>query len=237
MILSMDNQEQSQELYSSKPGISSRIRDFLSKNRYIVLFIALLVLASFGSTGYILIANKQDSSNRTPIQESPFTEAAPTVAPLKEVEIPTDIPDAPTSTPAIALLDQTATLSAFLSAKYNYSLNYPLDWTASISAQKDPKILEYVVFNPKNSTQSGALSITLSYGTRTYQEALAIESAKGEVIFVASVSATKKKLQDSQGKKSTSIIIPVDVGSIIINAKEAYLNILDQMLTTLKLRK
>jgi hypothetical protein len=66
---------------------------------------------------------------------------------------------------------------------------------------------------------------------------LAIESAKGEVIFVASVSATKKKLQDSQGNKFTSVIIPVDINSIIINAKEEYLNILDQMLTTLKLGK
>lgn len=232
----MDNQERSQELYSPTPGISSKIRDFLSKNRYIVFFITLLALASFGSTGYLLIANKEYSSDRPPIPESPFAVSAPTVAPLKEVVIPTETPTS-TPTPTIVLLDQTATWSAFLTAKYGYSLKYPSSWTATISAQKDPKILEYAVFNPKDATKSGALTITLSYGTRTYQEALAIESAKGEVIFVASVSATKKKLQDSQGNKFTSVIIPVDINSIIINAKEAYLNILDQMLTTLKLGK
>ena len=230
----MDNQEQPQDSYRSKPSISSKISNFLSKKRYIAIFITLLAVSSFGSTGYIVIANREYSSNNPPIQESPFAVTAPTVAPLKEVTIPTDTP---TPTPTLALLDQTATWSAFLSAKYNYSLKYPPTWTASISAQKDPKILEYVVLNPKDATKSGSLSITLSYGTRTYQEALAVESAKGEVIFVASVSATKKNLQDSQGNKSTSVIIPVDVNSIIVNAKEAYLNILDQMLTTLKLRK
>lgn len=231
----MDNQDQPQDSYSSKPSVSSKVRDFLLNNKYILIFITLLALASFGSTGYLLIANKEYSAKRPAIQESPSLEAVPTVAPLKEVAVPTD---APTSTPTpniTAVLDETATWSAFLSAKYKYSLKYPPTWTASISAQKDTKILEYVVFNPKDATKSGTLSITLSYGTRTYSEALATDSTKGEVIFVASVSATKKNLQDSQRNKSTSLIIPANLNSIIINAKEAYLNILDQMLKTLKL--
>lgn len=230
MILSMDNQEQPQYL-SNDQNFLSKVKSFLSANKYIVIFITVFAFISFGSTTYLLIADKKESAPS--LQQTPATLTVPTAAPLKQVEISPS--NTPTPTPTIAFLDETATWSAFLSAKYDYSIKYPTDWAATISAQQDPKILEYVVFNPKSATQAGTLSITLSYGTRTYKEALALDSQKGEVVFVASVSATRKNLQDSQRNKSTSIIMPVDTNTIVINAKEAYTKILDLMLTALKL--
>jgi len=96
--------------------------------------------------------------------------------------------------------------------------------------------LEYVVFNPV-ATKAGTLSITLSYGTRKYTEALALDPQIGESMIVASVSATKKNSKDSNGNKAVNVIVPFGLNTIIFNAKDSFASLFNQMLTTLKLTK
>ena len=223
----MDNQNQSQDslLQGSAPT-----KSFSIPTKYIIIFIVTLSVLSLGSTSYLLVANKKKQPPPKTVQENvvelPVSTPIPTEIVLKSTNTPTPTP--------ILTVDPTATWSAFVSKKYSYSLNYPPDWTAKITAQTDPKILEYVVLNPA-ATKAGTLFITLSYGTRTYQEALALDPQKGETITVASVSATKKNQRDSGGNPSVNVIIPTGVNTIIINAKEIYKSILDKILTTIKL--
>lgn len=227
----MDNQNQSQDLSDLQPTPSPP-RSFNLPSKYIIIFLAVLSVLSLSSTSYILIANKKKATSPKTVQENVVEVPVSTPIPTKVVLKPTAT-TAPTPTIAV-VSDPTATWSAFVSTKYNYSLKYPPDWTAKITPQTDPKILEYVVFNPV-ATKAGTLFITLSYGTRTYQEALALDPQKGATITVASVSATRKNQKDSEGNPSINVIIQTGVNTIIINAKEKYKNILDTMLTTVKL--
>lgn len=207
-------------------------KQFRLSKKYIIIIIIILAFASFGSTTYLLVAHNK---NKPAINNSPPPVVIPPPSPttvsknLLSVS-PTNI--TPTPTP---IIDSTATWSAYLSTKYGYSIKYPTNWTAKNIAQSDPKILEYVVFNPKDSTISGELAITLSYGTRTYQEALALDPQKGEIITVASVSATKKTQKDSDGNITINIIIPSSLRTLIMYAKDKYKDIFNQMLSTLKL--
>ncbi|MBI4089200.1 MAG: hypothetical protein HY424_00665 [Candidatus Levybacteria bacterium] len=210
----------------------SKLKFFLVKNKSIILIIAVLTLISFGSTTYLLMTNKKSSSS-TKFPSISTTLPSPTPTPLEKIsETPTPTL---TPTPSIPMTELTASWSAYVSSKYSYSIKYPIGWIAQKTVQQDPKILEYVVFNPKDATSSGNLSITLSYGTRTYNEALLIDPQVGEALIVASVSATKKNTKNSDGVESTSIIIPTGTNTIIMYAKAKYVDILTQMLTTLKL--
>lgn len=223
----MDNQNQSQDsLTQPAPNPKS----FSIPTKYVIILLATLSILSLGSTSYLLVANKKKQPPPKTVQENVVELPVSTPIPTEIVLKPTNTP---TPTP-ILTVDPTATWSAFVSKKYSYSLKYPPDWTAKITAQTDPKILEYVVLNPV-ATKAGTLFITLSYGTRTYQEALALDPQKGETITVASVSATKKNQRDSGGNPSINVIIPTGVNTIIINAKEIYKSILDKILTTIKL--
>ena len=245
----MDNQDQSQGLATSQQtSFIKNLLNLLSKNKYIVIAIAVLALISFGITSYFLVANKNKSASlRDKVQENiiPKDSSIKTQSQLQSQTENSKIPSTPTPTPTLTptptitpLTSPISTWSPFLSAKYGYSLKYPPDWTAKITTQQDPKILEYVVFNPKTATIAGTLSITLSYGTRTYAEALALDPQNGETIKIASVSAIKKNQLDSDGNKSITAIIPAaTTSSIIINAKDKYKSIFDLMLTTLKLSK
>lgn len=227
----MDNQNQSQDSLLQPTPPPPRM--FNLPNKYIIIFLAVLSVLSLGSTSYLLVANKKKAptpKNVQEIQEKTLILPSPTLIPKEIVEKPTITP-----TPTLAIVDPIATWSAFVSAKYSYSLKYPPDWTTKVTPQTDPKILEYVVFNPKDATKAGTLYITLSYGTRTYKEVLALDPQKGEAVTVASVSATKKNQKDSGGNPSINVIIPTGVNTIIINAKEKYKDILDKMLTTVKL--
>lgn len=228
----MDNQNQSQDFSGLQPTPPTP-RMFHFPNKYIIIFLAVLSVLSLGSTSYLLVANKKKSptpKTAQEIQEKTVALPSPTLIPKKIVAKPTITP-----TPTLSIPDPIASFSAFVSAKYVYSIKYPPDWTAKVTPQTDPKILEYVVFDPKNATKAGTLSITLSYSTRTYKEVLALDPQKGEAITVASVSATKKNQKDSGGNMSINVIIPTGVNTIIINAKEKYKDILDKMLTTVKL--
>ncbi len=179
------------------------------------------------------MTNKKPSlSNKlSQIKVSP----TPSPTPLPKIAVSNTLPTA-IPTPNIPLKEPIATWSAFTSSKYSYSIKYPPNWDTQITAQQDPKILEYVVFNPV-ATKAGTLSITLSYGTRTYAQALALDPQIGESIIVASVSATKKNSKDSNYNKATNIIVPFESNTIIFNAKDAFASIFNQMLTTLKLTK
>ena len=217
----------------TQPSFFSKLKTFFSTNRFIIIFIAFLSIVSLGTTGYLLIAsNKLSPPNKisqVPILPTPRAGIA---------SLPTASPPPPTPSPPSTSLniDSMATWSAYVSTKYSYSIKYPSGWTAQITTQQDPKILEYVVFNPV-ATKAGTLSITLSYGTRTYKEALALDPQTGESMIVASVSATKKNTKDSNGNKATNVIVPFGSNTIIFNAKDAFVSLFNQMLTTLKLTK
>ena len=240
MISLMDNQNNqefnSQQPESSKPSLLSKLKLLLSENKFIVIIICALSIISFSTTGYLLVANKTPSpSVNTPSVNLAVSTPPPTLPPPKTAEIPTR-PLSPTPNPAVTVTEsEIATWSAFLSAKYSYSIKYLPNWTATISAQQDSKILEYVVFNPKEATTAGTLSITLSYGTRTYSEALVLDPQQGEIITIASTSATKKNKKDSNGNESVSVIIPTGARTIVMYAQKKYQQILDQILSTLKL--
>lgn len=230
----MENQDNSQQLISPRPNLISRLKIFLSTNKFIVIIIVVFSVISFSTTGYLLMGNKKQSLNK--ITQAPIV-STPNALPVKPSAIS---PISPTSTPkslSISLnIDSTATWSAFTSAKYSYSIKYPPGWTAQATTQQDPKILEYVVFNPV-ATKAGTLSITLSYGTRTYTEALALDPQTGKSLIVASVSAMQKNSKDSNGNKATNIIVPFASNTIIFNAKDAFVILFNQMLATLKLTK
>lgn len=230
----MDDKNNSQGLTIPQSGFFSKIKIFFSTNKSIIIFIAFLSIVSLGVTGYLLIANKKPSvSNR--VAQATLPTLIPDIA-----NTPTISPLSPTPTPKLTLTslktDPTSTWSAYVSTKYSYSIKYPPNWTAQITTQQDPKILEYVVFN-EVATKAGTLSITLSYGTRTSKEALALDPQTGQTIIVASVSATKKNSKDSNGNKAINVIVPFGLNTIIFNAKDAYSSFFNQMLTTLKLNR
>lgn len=228
----MDNQYDVQQPVIPQQSFFSKFKSFFSGNKSLIILIVFLTLISFGTTGYLLMTNKKTPKTINPSQMNVILTSSPTPTPQKT---PSSAPSI-SPTPAIALANLTATWSAYVSSKYSYSIKYPPNWTALATTQQDPKILEYVVFNPV-ATKAGTLSITLSYGTRTYSEALALDPQIGQTIQVASVSATKKNSKDSNGNQATNIIVPFGSNTIIFNAKNAYTNLFDQMLTTLKLTK
>lgn len=216
----------------AQPNLFLKLKLFLSVNKFWVILLAFFFVSSVGMTGYLLMANKKAPVPNKLIQENILLAPSPTSLPK---EVISNTPP-PTPTPTIILVNPTATWSAFTSPKYSYSIKYPPSWTVQTTTQTDPKISEYVVFNPV-ATKAGTLSITLSYGTRTYSEALALDPQAGETILVASAAATKKNSKDSNGNKAVNVIIPAGSNSIIFNAKDAFANLFAQMLTTLKLTK
>ncbi len=210
------------------------LKIFLSANKSIVIFISFLSILSMSTTGYLLMTNKKQSLNKITGVPIPQISKAPLA------NQPKISPPSPTPTPkplsASLKIDSTASWSAFTSSKYSYSIKYPPQWTAKITTQQDPKILEYVIFNPV-ATKAGTLSITLSYGTRTYTEALALDPQVGEAISVVSASATKKNSKDSNGNRAANIVVPFGSNTIIFNAKDAFSSLFNQMLTTLNFTK
>lgn len=217
----------------AQPNFFLKLKLFLSVNKFWVILLAFFSISSVGMTGYLLTANKKPPVPNKLTQENIILTPSPTPL-MQKIISNTPLPSTPT--PTTILANPTASWSAYISSKYYYSIKYPLNWTAQITAQQDPKILEYVVFNPV-ATKAGTLSITLSYGTRTYSEALALDPQIGETIVVASVSAIKKNSKDSNGYKARNVIVPFGSNTIILNAKDVYSSLFNQMLTTLKLTK
>lgn len=218
----------------AQPNLFLKLKLFLSVNKFWVILLAFFFVSSVAMTGYLLMANKKAPAPNRITQENILLTPSPTSLPKEAIS---NTPPPSTPTPTIIFVNPTATWSAFTSSKYSYSVKYPPNWTAQITSQSDPKILEYVVFNPV-ATKAGTLSITLSYGTRTYTEALALDAQQiGENIIVASVAATKKNSKDSNGYKASNVIVPFGSNTIIFNAKDAFVSLFNQMLTTLKLSK
>jgi len=213
----------------------SKLKLFLSINKFWAILFAFFFTSSVGMTTYLLAVDSHPPSSKLASENIP-----PIPTPISSPQtVITDAPSTSTLTPTPTIIipvNPTATWSAFTSSKYSYSVKYPTNWTAKTITQTEPKILEYIVFNP-TATKAGTLSITLSYGTRTYLEALALDPQAGTVITAASVSATKKDSKDSNGYKATNVIVPFGSNTLIFNAKDAYLNLFNQMLTTLKLTK
>ncbi|MCL4418964.1 hypothetical protein M1146_02555 [Patescibacteria group bacterium] len=224
----MDNQIQSPP---STPSSSFKINE-----KYIIIFIIILALISFSSTFYLLAR----SNKNKPIINRPEGELVPSPSPTNLWKssslVSPQASSSPTPVPQLGV-DPTASWSTYLSTQYNFSIKYPNNWAAKNISQQDPKILEYVVFNPNTSSMSTELGITLSYTIRTYQDALSLDPQQGISIIVGSTSATQKTQRDSNGNVSINIIIPYSTNTIILYAQDKYKDIFNLMLSTVKLAK
>jgi len=200
------------------PSSSSGL--FSLPNKYIGIIIALLCIVSLGSAIYFLMAHNKETEFRNSFPpQNIITSPSPTPAPQ---ELPKDI-------------EETSNWNVYSNSQYGYSIKYPLDWNGVITPQGDPKILEYVVFNPLSATKAGELSITLTYTTRSYKEVLDSDPQPGESIAVASVTATRKLKEDSQRNISISVALPHNSNTFVLLGKEKYKDIFNQMLSTLNL--
>src|SRR5207302_1357646 len=127
--------------------------------------------------------------------------------------------------------DPTASWSAYVSSQYKFSIQYPSNWISANLGEQDPTTPMYVSFNPPG-VPSSALSITLAYANRTYQNALSMNATAGTTISVASVSATQKLLTNSDGVTTIQVIVPFNNNAtIIFNAAQQYQKIFKQMLS------
>lgn len=193
----------------------------------LIVSFAFLALLTSGLAAYMISTS----------QKQTFTQAN---IPIQTFE-PTPISSGPTTNPTIALLSPTPTASPtptlknlYSNSKYGFSFRYPSGWTLVNKTQSDPKILLYLVLNPRGAS-SNELSITVSYGTRTYGEALDLNNQVAESIKVAGISSSRKILKDSKGIISIQVIIPDSNNTFIFLSKEENKSILDQILTTFKL--
>lgn len=209
----MDPQNQNYGNESEKQGLFSLPRTH-------VILTIILCLVSIGSISYLLLVITG--------QQKALESAYKTVLyPLKRFF------PAPSPTPAI---DITSDWNIYNSTSSAFSIKYPKDWNAKNTGQTDPKILEYVVFNPVG-TKMGRLFITLTYTARAYKEILDEDPHQvGENVTVASVSATRKIKQDSQRNPAITVAVPLNGGekTIILYGREIYRDIFNQMLTTLQ---
>jgi len=212
----MDPQGQQQEY--SKPQAN--------QHKYIAVLIIILCLASLGSAIYFLVLHNK----KEPIKGN--------VSQLNLVPSATQTPASDSSPEPIEDSRKiTNNWQVYNSTKSAFLIKYPKDWTAKDTEQSDPKILEYVVFNPLSATKAGELSITLTYTTRSYKEVLGSDPQPGETITVASVAATRKLKQDSQRNIVITVAVPFGgvANTLILYGKETYKDIFNQMLSTLTL--
>ncbi len=213
-------------VYQSPEGVSNNQQPqdspklFSLSHKYLVILVAILCLTSLGSAILLLSNHSKGDSNlvnlfKENLLRLPFPKPTPQ-------ELPKDI-------------DETSDWNIYSSSRYAYSIKYPLDWNAKETSQQDPKILEYVVFNPLSATRTGELSITLTYTTRSYKEVLDSDPQPGETVIVSSISATRKLKEDSQRNISISVVIPHNSNTMILLAREKHKDIFNQILSTLNL--
>lgn len=215
-----------------KPPLIHRL---LNVPHWYLLIILILAIFSFGSSTYLLMkAPPQKSTSNYLPQITSFP--SPTFS-LAQKAVNTPTPSVlPTITPTLSITptpDPIASWSAHVSTTSAYTIKYPPDWKAKATNQSDSKILEYVVFNPKDASAS-ALSISVSYGTRTYQEAIALRDQNGEKIKIASISGYKTTEQDSNRNVSLHAVFPINSNSIDIYSKQQYQDIFNKMWGSLK---
>lgn len=189
-------------------------------HKTIAILLAILLIMSLGALIFVLFSSQEEKDDIPAISSpSPFPTPTPTPTPQKLLEN----------------IRETLGWNIYSNSQYGYSVKYPLDWNAVITPQTDPKILEYVVFNPLSATKAGELSITLTYTTRPYKEVLDSDPQPGETIIVSTISATRKLKEDSQRKVLISVSIPHNSNTLILLGKEGYKDIFNQMLSTLTL--
>lgn len=230
------------------------IKSFIITNKYIVIAVVLMAVVSLSSSVYLLAFGKKNPAAQHEVlpvipeivdptmvplsdnQASPSSETAVGAGTLESGQSAT-ISATPTSTPTITPTpDPYATWKTYTSTEAGYSIKYPPDWTATNSAQTDPKILAYVLFNPIPVPKSGT-AITISYTTRTLQEQLAISGGAQQQITVASVSATKTTEKDSNGNVTYHVIIPLKSNTYLNVIQQVYDDTSTKMLSTFKFLK
>lgn len=200
---------------------------------YLLAGAALLGIIVFGSGIFILSNTQKKQLPPIPtIAQTIVSFPSPTMIPpifVPSVEpSPTIIP---TETP---VPDPLPGWNAYVSTK-GYYMKYPADWTARVTQQSDPKIMEYVVFNPRTAN-SGELAITLTYSTRTTAELIATTSAS-EKISVGGIGSTRQTIQNSDGQVSTKVVIPYGANTVQFVGKSTYQSTFTQMLSSFKIRQ
>lgn len=238
---------------NTKPGNFLKQVNFplLLKNKSLMLGV-LICLSTMLMFGYIIVV--PSNIKKTVIRSLTYQkQAQPTQAPTQPVPTPTLIPEdtisptiynaitptltpspTPSPTPTVTPTpDPFATWRTYRNTTYRYKIKYPPNWTVRNFGALEPKIPNYIIFNPTNAS-AGARSITISGSTRTYEEQTAIDGL-GTPLIVANTAAVKQNFQDSYGQRSTAITIPRTGYLIILRSKTAHLTTFNQMLTTLQL--
>lgn len=204
----------------------------------VIIAIVVLAIVSFGSTTYMLVSPKQQKN--LDISQIPTSApVVPTVIPenniLKVESSEPTVASTPTkvatSTPT-PTIDPTALWNNYAAISYGYSIKYPIGWTVKNQGQLESQIPNYLIFNP--STES-ARTITISYSTRTYQQSATMGATQSELIKVGTVSGIKKIEKDSDGNVSIHVVLPIKTNnSLVFYAKDAFKDIFDKMLNSLK---
>lgn len=218
-------QSQSQEPLSTSGDKTPNEKksSFISHRILITILIVFIVLFLVGSGWAIILLQKQTSKS----EEEPLLDTVST----SEDQTQT-LNQQPTKSPS-QQADETKNWNTFINSKYNYLIKYPLEWTVQKKGQLEPKVPDYVVFNPPDSATNAAI-IRISYSTRTYEEANELSTQFGQPIIVASQSGIRKVLQDSNGDISINVILPFNQNSIILYSKEKYSEIFALMLSTFR---
>lgn len=231
----MDNQVTQQPQPVQQPVAFKQMPLRINKN--LIIIIAILAVLSLGSTTYMLISPKIEKPS-TPTQVTNKTATLLSIVPVYKTSAAS--PEATIKFPLIEITpkpttDPTNNWNTYTNSNYKYSIKYPLDWTVQNLGQLETKVPSFIVFNPKDAT-STARMITISYSTRTYDEALSIGATNSETIKIGTISAAKKIEQDSNRNEVIHIIIPLknNTNTLIFYAKSSYKTIFDQMLPALK---
>jgi hypothetical protein len=223
-IYLMDQNEVPQPTSGNKAFAFKR-PDFLSNKTVIIVLSVLLFLTLIGTAVTLFLIQNQTQNQSLPIPSQEEVTA--------NIDQPDVISSAPTKTPKM-LAEETATWNTFINSKYHYSIKYPIEWTVQKRGQLEPKIPDFVVFNPPDAATTSAI-IRISYSLRTFDESKALNSQFGQPIVVASRSGVRKVLQDSNNDISINVILPYSQNSIILFSKEKYSEVFTQMLSTFKI--
>lgn len=218
-------------------------------NKSVVVGIATLAIISLGATAYLLFLPKQKEEPAPPPMAYTKPLIKPTVIPTQANTVSSVAGVLPTSTSVASAgsqitvtksastpaIDPFASWNVYNNPRYGYSIKYPKDWTVKNYGQIEPKVIDYIVFNPSTASSS-AKTVSISYSTRTYDEAMEIGATTSESITVDGVKGAKKSEQDSGGNVTQHIILPLNskLNTIVIYAQDKYKDTFTQMLSTFK---
>ena len=213
-----------------------------ARSRYGVLGIISFITISLTGAIFVLPMNQKTPAPATftrnlpvatptvePISASPSATVSSTVVAVNPSSTPTPIPP-PSATPTI---DPTAGWLTYSNTAYGYTIKYPTDWNIQNLSPLEPRVPSYIVFNPRTASASSR-SITVTVSNRTYQEQLAI-GGTGSPIKVASITGAQQYLNDSNGNKSVTIVLPRASNLVLLHSKLIYTTIFNQMIQTFRL--